>query len=439
MPRLSLPVKLLAVSLVGLVVRAVTVLFHYRDLPLGLDDNNWYHTQANLLADHGGIFEPFVWRDTGDLVASAGHPPGYAAYLSVWSLIGLDTPLAHRLASSVAGAIGVVAVALLARKTGELIGWTVPRTERAAVIAGLVAALYPALWINDGLILAESPYVAVLALCLLSALRLWEQPGTRRAVELGAVVAAATLVRTEALTLSVFLILPLIVVLRDVDWRRRLGLLVVAGATMVVLLTPWVGRNLATFDEPVFIASGTGRVLAYGNCERTYGGQFLGYWHGTCTLSEFPEGDESIIDSAHREKATAFLEDNLDRTPTVVAARVGLMWGAYRPGQAVNFDILFERRGVWPSRLGAAAFYLLLPVSIGGLAVVRRSRVTLVPFLGPVAMVTWTAAITFGVTRYRVAAEVVLVVLAAMAIEAVLDRHRPTGVRDEAVLSSRSS
>jgi hypothetical protein len=424
-------VKLLAVGALGLVVRAVTVMAHYRKLPLGLDDNNWYHTQANLLADHGGIFEPFRWLDTGDLVASAGHPPGYAAYLSVWSLVGLDSPVAHRLASSVAGALGVIAVALLARKVAALAGWGEPRAERAAVIAGLVAAVYPALWINDGLILAESPYVALFALVLLAGLRLWEAPDLRRAVELGAIVAVATLVRTEALTLSLFLVLPLVVVLRDVTWRRRLGLLVAAGVTMVLVLAPWVGRNLATFEEPVVIASGTGRVLAYGNCERTYSGQFLGYWHGTCTLSEFPEGDESIVDTAHRDKATAFIEDNLDRTPTVVAARVGRMWGVFRPGQAVNFDILFERRGVWPSRLGAAGYYLLLPLAVGGLVVVRRSRVTLVPFLGPIAMVTWTAAITFGVTRYRVAAEVVLVTLAAVALEVIIDRHVPV-VEDEA-------
>jgi hypothetical protein len=288
-----------------------------------------------------------------------------------------------------------------------------------------VAALYPGLWINDGLILAESPYVALFALSLLSALRLWEAPSLRRAGELGAIVAVATLVRTEALTLSVFLILPLVLVLRGVAWRRRLALLLTAAVAMVLVLTPWVGRNLATFEEPVVIASGTGRVLAYGNCDRTYGGQFLGYWHGTCTLSEFPEGDESIIDVAHRDKATTFIEDNLDRTPVVVAARVGRMWGVFRPGQAVNFDILFERRGVWPSRLGAAGYYLLLPLAVGGLVAVRRAGVTLVPFLGPVAMVTWTAAITFGVTRYRVAAEVVLVTLAAVALEVVVQRPRP--------------
>ncbi|MEL7209942.1 MAG: hypothetical protein AAGK32_17195 [Actinomycetota bacterium] len=41
MPRLTLPVKLAAVGLIGLGVRVVSVMTHYRDLPLGLDDNNW--------------------------------------------------------------------------------------------------------------------------------------------------------------------------------------------------------------------------------------------------------------------------------------------------------------------------------------------------------------------------------------------------------------
>jgi hypothetical protein len=247
----------------------------------------------------------------------------------------------------------------------------------------------------------------------------------------------ATLVRTEALTLAVFVVVPLVIVLRGTDWRRRLGLLVVVGATMAVVLAPWVGRNLATFEEPVVIASGTGRVLAYGNCEKTYEGQFLGYWHGTCTLSTFPEGDESIIDTAHREKATAFIEDNLGRTPVVATARVGRMWGAYRPGQGVDFDVLFERRGAVPSRLAAAGYYLLVPLAIGGLVVMRRARVTLVPFLGPVVMVTWTAAITFGVTRYRVAAEIVIVVLAAMALEVIVDRHRSRTATSESVTAGR--
>jgi hypothetical protein len=293
------------------------------------------------------------------------------------------------------------------------------------------------LWINDGLILAESPYVAVFAASLLSALRFWEAPGVRRAVELGAVLAVATLVRTEALTLAVFVVVPLVVVLRDTDWRRRLGLLAAVGATMAVVLAPWVGRNLATFEEPVVIASGTGRVLAYGNCEKTYEGQFLGYWHGTCTLATFPEGDESIIDAAHREKATAFIEDNLGRTPVVATARVGRMWGAYRPGQGVDFDVLFERRGAVPSRLAAAGYYLLVPMAVGGMVVMRRAKVTLVPFLGPVVMVTWTAAITFGVTRYRVAAEIVIVVLAAMALEVIVDRHRSRTATSESVTAGR--
>ena len=86
-------------------------------------------------------------------------------------------------------------------------------------------------------------------------------------------------------------------------------------------------------------------------------------------------------------------------------------------------------RGAGPSGLvtgapAAAGWYLLLPMAVGGLVVLRRARVTLVPFLGPALMITWAAAITFGITRYRVALEVGLVVLAAVAIEAVVGRHR---------------
>ena len=49
--------------------------------------------------------------------------------------------------------------------------------------------------------------------------------------------------------------------------------------------------------------------------------------------------------------------------PVVVAARVGRMWGVFRPIQNVNFDILFERRGLWPSRAGRAMYAVLLPLS----------------------------------------------------------------------------
>ena len=44
-------------------------------------------------------------------------------------------------------------------------------------------------------------------------------------------------------------------------------------------------------------------------------------------------------------------------------------------------------------------------MGVAGLVSLRRRGVTIVPFVAPFAMVTFTAAISFGVTRYRVPAD----------------------------------
>ena len=135
-------------------------------------------------------------------------------------------------------------------------------------------------------------------------------------------------------TLLLFLALPLAFVLPGRSLWERARLLGLVGLVALVGMAPWIAFNMARFDKPVFLASGSGRVLAYANCDRTYGGDFLGYWHSDCTLQEFPEGDESIIDEAHRELAQDYVEDHLGEQPKVVAARVGRIWVSSGPSRA---------------------------------------------------------------------------------------------------------
>ena len=219
-------------------------------------------------------------------------------------------------------------------------------------------------------------------------------------------------------TLLLFLALPLAFVLPGRSLWERARLLGLVGLVALVGMAPWIAFNMARFDKPVFLASGSGRVLAYANCDRTYGGDFLGYWHSDCTLQEFPEGDESIIDEAHRELAQDYVEDHLGEQPKVVAARVGRIWGVFRPFQGIRLDTFYERRGLWPSRFALAGYYVLVPMGVAGLVSLRRRGVTIVPFVAPFAMVTFTAAISFGVTRYRVPADATLAALAGVAVDA---------------------
>lgn len=423
----SFPVLLALVVGLAFAVRVGATLGGYQNLPLGLDDNNWYHTQSLLLADHGDLYDPFACldsvrepgmsndeavaacRDRGVLEPSAGHPPLYLVYLAGVATLGFETPLEQRIAGCLLGALAVAFVGLVGRQVGG---------RRTGLVAALLAAVYPNLWINDGLILAESLYTVAVGAVLLLCYRLWRRPTWGTAALLGVAIALSALTRSEGATFLVFVVAPLALVLPGITWGKKAGLAALAGVVTVALMAPWVVHNLGRFTEPVYVASGTGRVMAYGNCDATYYGDKLGYWDDSCTLKDFPEGDESVVDEAHRELATEYMSANKGRLPVVVAARIGRMWGLYAPIQGANLDILFERRGQVPVRTGLAMYYVLLALSVVGLVVLHRRKVTIIPFVGIAAMVTFTAAASFGVTRYRTPVDLILCILAAVALDA---------------------
>ncbi|NIR36928.1 MAG: hypothetical protein GWN79_09520 [Actinobacteria bacterium] len=406
----------------ALAVRWLVWLRWYRDLELGFTDNLYYHESANLLADGHGFVNPFTYLTDGTLEPTALHPPGFTVYLSIWSLLGLDTPSWHRLAGGLISALVVIPVGLLLRRLFD---------DRVAVVGMVLAALHPPLWMNDGLLLSESMYVTIAATVLWLAHRVWEEPSVRRVVELTVVLSVGALTRSEPFLLFFLLVLPLLLTHPRLDWRRRVERVALAAVLAMALLAPWVVRNLTTFDDPTFLAVGPGYVLEKGNCDLTYRGEFLGYWHTECDDgSAWPDGDESVIGTAKLERARAYIGDHLGEQPKVVAARVGRVMGLYRPFQSADFDAFFERRVAGHVDAGLVAHYLVLAAAIPGVALWRR-RSTLIP-LGAVAGTSLlTAAMTFGVARYRVGADVVFVVLAAVGVGGLLDRYRPATTRPE--------
>ena len=145
-------------------VRVSWVLLARRNFELHGDDF-FYHWQANALADGKGFLNPYTWRALGRTEPTAAHPPLYSLYLSAWSWLGFDTPLAHRLASCLLGVAAVVVAGLVGRRIAG---------DWAGILAAGVAAVYPQLWINDGMLISESLYVLVIAATLLFTYRLWE-------------------------------------------------------------------------------------------------------------------------------------------------------------------------------------------------------------------------------------------------------------------------
>jgi hypothetical protein len=187
------------------------------------------------------------------------------------------------------------------------------------------------------------------------------------------------------------------------------------------VISPWVVRNLVTFDEPVYLSTGLDITMAVTNCDETYQGYWRAFWYMPCaTRHTPPEGDLSVQAVYWRHLALDYMSAHKSELPGVIAARVGRMWGVYRPFQQVKLNIL-EGHRTWISWTGLGFFYVLTPSAIAGLVLLRRRKVPIVPLLAPVLTVTFSAIITFGNTRYRAAAELTLALGAAVAFVALVE------------------
>lgn len=389
-------------------------------------DATYYHVQAQLLGDGHWFAHPYWYLQTGELADSASHPPAYSAFLGLLSVFGLDSATTQRLASGLLGVATVVVIGYLARRLAG---------ARAGILAAAAAAIYPMLWINDGMLQAESLYALVIAVLLLLAYRFWDRPTYGRMAALSAVTGLAALTRTEGAFFFVVLVALLALRLPGKDWGQRFRLVGVGAGVGILVLAPWTAFNLARFEEPVYLTNSAGSVMSDASCDSTYYGEFIGY-HANCVGDDPPleldEADESVREAEILEESRVYFDEHLDRLPLVAVARVGRVFDVFKPGQNVWLNWWLEGRGKAASTAGLWAYYLLIPFGIYGGVLLHRRGVTLLPLLSTVVVVTVAAAITFGITRYRIPVDIALVVLAGVGVDGLLRRgRRPQDRRSE--------
>lgn len=420
--------RLALIAGVAAILRIWYILDVVRDrIPtLGLSDEFFYHWQARGFFDGDWFDNPFLLQHQGISRPTALHPPLYTVFLALPSAVGLDTVTQHRVVTAL---LGVGTVALLGLLGRRLAG------ERAGLVAAALAAVAPALWSNDSVLGLETLFCFLVVCALLAVYRFWEAPSLGRAALVALPLALGALTRSEGVILLVFVGGLTVLLVPGWVWTRRLQALGVMAAVAVVVIAPWVVRNLTTFEEPTVLGTGFGMVLAYGNCDLTYSGEMLGYWADGCITERYtPDQEESAYDRARAEDGRAYLEDHLGELPKVVAARAGRLWEVFRPGQNVDLNAFFEQRGRQASWAVLVGYYVMLPFAIGGLVVMRRRRIPIFPMLAVIVAVTLTAVLGFPVTRYRAAYDTIATVLAAVAIDALWRRwrarHPPAG--DEA-------
>ena len=302
-------------------------------------------------------------------------------------------------------------------------------SQRIGVLAGLVAAIYPELYIYDGWLYAESLYIFLLfAFCyILYRLQRTSQAGW--AILGGVVLGLLSLTRPNALLVLILFIVWAI----SVGWTKIIPWRVVTKRAMTIvlislaLIAPWTARNYAISQAFVPVATGDGTVLlgAYNNLIlRTP--NFVGAWiapkqsnpaiarpyNGICAAS-----CEVARENAFRSAAVQWIGSHASVMPYLLGLHFIRMW---QP-DTEEADLPTKRFPNQSPSQFVKSMMQKFPVPIFILAALglvvtwRRWRELLFIYL-MIALVIGENVVFYGSPRFRAPLEPILILLAAGAI-----------------------
>jgi 4-amino-4-deoxy-L-arabinose transferase-like glycosyltransferase len=418
-------IGLVAVCLAAAVVRALVVTLVDPAVP-ALGDASAYHLLANNLADGLGYIRPFDLLKLHLVVPTAEYPPLHPFVLSLFARLGLRGVEQQRLVLAAIGTGTVALVGLLGRRVAG---------AATGLVAASLAAVSPMFFLADATLMSETIFVFLVTLALLLALRLRDRLSVGRAAVLGLVLGAAVLTRAEAAVLAVLLFAPFLF-RRGASWRDRLTPALVGLLAVAAVVMPWTARNQVTFHEFVPVSNNLGTALAGANCDLTYSGPSLGSWRSTFGAGDTERGhcftgingSQSHFNEARaaahlRSQGITYARNHIADLPKVAAARLLRTFGLFRPSQQVRLEALEGRPLGW-ERAGTWLDWILYPLAITGFVLLVRRRVDWWPLAAAVIGVIVSTLVTYGNQRFRIGAEPVVVVTAAVALTTLGARAR---------------
>ena len=376
------------------------------NLALQLNDSIYYSLQARQLA-HGIWFRELFVDQPG-----AEHGPLTSTLMAFVSW-GDDPTNRQRLVTVACGTATIAVIGLVARRVAG---------DRAGLVAAALAAVYPNLWVNDGLVMSESVSCLMISLSLLALVTWADRPSLRVAVWIGVAAGFGTLARSEVVLLVPAAAVVMWVIARrsDVPPLGHVGLAL--GVAMVVVL-PWVVFNVTRFDRPVLLTTNDGTTLIGSNCDETYYGPAQGGWSLFCVLNDpgaDANEDPSVRSARQRHEALSYARHHAGRLPNIVLKRVGRSLDVFALDNMVHGDV-GEERERWASWACIISFWVMAPLAVVGAVHTRRRYLAFL--LIPIGIALAATVLLYGGHRIRSAAEPSIVVLAAVAVDHLWSRR----------------
>jgi hypothetical protein len=191
-------------------------------------------------------------------------------------------------------------------------------------------------------------------------------------------------------------------------------------------------------------------VIGCANQHETYYGGLVGGCNHDIGATRGGRSDirnEAKRSDLWRDDGLDYARDHTGRVPVVVAARIARTWSVYplSPRAKADYGAFLYRHIRWLEYVSMAIFAVVAALAAAAFVLVRGRAFPVWLFAAPLVLITVTSALGYGETRFRQAAEVSLVVLAAVGVELLWRRRSaagriaPASVEDSARISSTTA
>jgi len=391
---------ILGILLLSISVRVYAVLSHPA-VPVA--DAADYHRLATGLVQGQGYVNAAG-------ASTAWRPPAYPVFLAgVYQIFGVNVTTA----TVVQAVLGGLTVLMLMLLGALILDW--PR----ALIAGVIAAVYPVLVWLPRLLLSENLSFFLLLLTLVAIVMYLRTSRLIWMIVFGVFCALNTLVRGSNLFLPVAVACILQIIRwrsRSLNWNQLIAPLIVLAVAFVLPFIPWTMRNYRVFHHAIPIATQDGLTL--------YGSYWPPQQNGKLIWGSLPGPDDPAIAAATQsgdEVAQSRYLNNVTRQrlrenpgyffrlipSKMLSLLVPLDWEVYphAPGTTRTLNLGY--------------LLILLPALLGFIVMLReRVRHQWLLWLIP-AMVLVQSITFYGSPRFRLPAELIALLPTAVGVSTI--------------------
>jgi 4-amino-4-deoxy-L-arabinose transferase-like glycosyltransferase len=355
-----------------------------------------YHRLAmSIVTSHGYVAQngsPTAWR-----------PPGYPFFLAgIYSIAGESVFTAY-IVQAILGGLTVLALMYLAM---AILG------RKAAIVSGVMAALYPGLIYPSRSLMSENLAIPLLLLSICVAVRISRSDSLWGPASLGALLGLSILTRGASMIAAALLLGAILLT----KWRtggmaNAFKCVSIVATALAIILASWGVRNYAVFHRRGPLATQDGMAL------------YASYWpprKGSKLIwGTLPREEDPVVAASHKGGDEVAVSEYLKRETINRLRAEPLYLFQLWPSKLTYLLAPFDWE-IFPHSAGASRsfnwgyVFIVLPAALGALIIGRKSTPRKWALLALPASVLIQSLIFYGSPRFRLIAEPIALIAAAI-------------------------